>query len=81
MGTALALLGEVGLGGWTDGMTEKVVIRKIVGSDETAVQNKRQGGKHGSGIAETENECTTDSAVNRAAREVQKGDGLIGVLE
>ena len=81
MGGALALLGEMGLGGWTNGTNDKVGIGKIVGSDETAVQNKRQGGKHGSGIAEIENECTTDGAGNPAAWEVQKGDELIGVLE
>ena len=79
METALALLGEVGLGGWTNGTTEKVGIGKIVGSDETAVQNRRQGGKHGD--SRNQNECTTDGAVNRAAWEVQKGDELIGVLE
>ena len=75
------MLGEVSLGGWTNGTNETVEMGKIVASDETAVQNKRQGGKHGSGIAETENECTTDGTVNSAAWEVQKGDELIGVLE
>ena len=81
MGTALTLLGEMRLGGWTNGTTQKEGIRTIVGYGGTAVQNKMQGGKHGSGIAETENECTTHGAVNRAAGEVQKGDGLIGVPE